>query len=110
IGSYLLLFVHPPNYATASLSFSYACSCPSNFCSSRYGFLFLLAPFRFSCCYISQYSSESFFSPSLAVSSSDIAGILSLLSIVLQDLNVVSGLTCNPIAVISSSGGSCCLL
>ncbi|KAE9407589.1 hypothetical protein BT96DRAFT_1014135 [Gymnopus androsaceus JB14] len=51
-----------------------------------------------------------FFSPSLAVFSSDIAGILSLLSIVLQDLNVVSGLTCNPIAVISSSGGSCCLL
>ncbi|KAE9389724.1 hydrophobin 2 [Gymnopus androsaceus JB14] len=40
-------------------------------------------------------------------SSAAAAGILSLLGIVLQDLDVLVGLTCSPITVIGASGSSC---
>ncbi|KAJ3748108.1 hydrophobin 2 [Lentinula detonsa] len=42
-----------------------------------------------------------------SASSSAVAPILSLLGIVLQDLNVDVGLTCTPITVIGASGSSC---
>ncbi|KAJ3859905.1 hydrophobin [Lentinula novae-zelandiae] len=39
--------------------------------------------------------------------SSSAAGILSALGIVLQDLNVIVGLACDPITVIGTGGSSC---
>ncbi|KAJ3914894.1 hydrophobin 2 [Lentinula edodes] len=42
-----------------------------------------------------------------SATSSPVAAILSLLGIVLQDLNVNVGLTCSPITVIGASGSSC---
>ncbi|KAE9407598.1 hydrophobin 2 [Gymnopus androsaceus JB14] len=42
-----------------------------------------------------------------SASSSSATALLGLLGIVLQDLNVLVGLTCSPITVIGASGGSC---
>ncbi|KAJ3863229.1 hydrophobin 2 [Lentinula novae-zelandiae] len=42
-----------------------------------------------------------------SASSSGVAGLLSILGIVLQDLDVLVGLTCSPITVIGASGSSC---
>ncbi|KAJ3737833.1 hydrophobin 2 [Lentinula guzmanii] len=42
-----------------------------------------------------------------SANSSGIAGILGLLGVVLEDLDVLVGVTCSPITVIGASGSSC---
>ncbi|THH14751.1 hypothetical protein EW146_g5632 [Bondarzewia mesenterica] len=44
-----------------------------------------------------------------SASSSGVAGILGLLGIVLQDLNVIIGLNCSPITAIGLGGGANCV-